>query len=79
MWFVKVFPAYDGGVFEGSGGMDSGGKMFYCGDEAGLEEVLDVHVVYDCFWSKVTTGEEESVHGITDESMLQNQRQWSVG
>jgi hypothetical protein len=44
-----------------------------------LEEVLDVHVVYDCFWSKVTTGEEESVHGVTDESMLQNQRQWSVG
>ena len=50
--------------------MDSGGKVFYCGDEAGLEEVLDVHVVDDCFWSKVTTGEEESVHGVTDESML---------
>ena len=71
MWFVEVFPAYDGGVFECSCGMDSGGKVFYCGDEAGLEEVLDVHVVDDCFWSKVTTGEEETVHGVTDESMLQ--------
>jgi len=71
VWFVEVFPAYDRGVFEVSCRVDSGGKVFYCGDEAGLEKVLDVHAVDDCFWSKVTTRKEETVHGVTYESMLQ--------
>ena len=70
MWLIEVFPANNGGIFEVSGRVDSGGEVSYCGDEAVLEEVFDVHIVDNGFRGKITTGEEQSVHGVTDKSVL---------
>src|ERR1700737_2165858 len=75
MGFVEVFPAYDCCVFEGSCSVDARSKVFYCGDEVRLEEILNIHVVYDCFWSIITAGEEKCEHCVANKPVLHCQFQ----